>query len=325
MVTIRLIAAFAACAATALPAAAQNWPIRPVTMVVPYTAGGAADVSGRIFAMRLSELLGQQVIVENISGAGGMTGSARVAKAPPDGYQFVRGDMGTHAQNQSLYKKALYNAATDFAPVALLTETPQILVARKDFPANTLAEFIIYAKANQAKMQYGSPGAGSPPHLACALLNPTIGINATHIPYRGSGQVMQDLIVGRFDYSCAPSTVAIPLIESELVKAIAILSKNRSATLPTLATAQEQGLTDFDVSAWGAFFLPKGTRAEIVRKLHDATVATMETPSVQARLKENGVTVVASERRSTEYLQKFVESEIEKGATAIKAGGVIAD
>ena len=157
--------------ATARSEAAPDWPARPVTMVVPLAAGGLVDVVGRLLASRLSELLGQPVIVENVGGAGGMTGAARVAKASPNGYQFVLGTAGTHAQNQTLYKRPLYNAATDFAPVALVTQQPLLLLARKDLPARNLPEFISYSKANQAKMQYGSSGAGSPPHLACALLN----------------------------------------------------------------------------------------------------------------------------------------------------------
>src|SRR5215470_11396364 len=165
-------------------AAAQDWPARPVTMVIPFAAGGALDVLGRILMPRLSEVLGRPVIIENVGGAGGMTGAARVAKATPDGYQFVLGGASTHAVNQTLYKKPLYDAATDFAPVALIIEQPLLLIVRKDFPASNLAEFITYAKANQEKMQYGSGGAGSTPHLDYALLNATIGVSITHVPYR---------------------------------------------------------------------------------------------------------------------------------------------
>ena len=164
-----------------VPSVAQDWPTRPVTMVVPFAAGGASDVIGRILSPHLSEILRQQVIIENIGGAGGMIGAQRVAKAAPDGYQFVLGNAGTHAQNQTLYKHPLYNAATDFAPVALIAEQPIVLIARKDLPANNLQEFIAYAKANQAKMQYGSAGAGTAVHLACALLNAAIGVDVTHV------------------------------------------------------------------------------------------------------------------------------------------------
>src|SRR6266571_7982670 len=202
------------------PALSQDWPTRPVTMVVPFAAGGPADTVGRILAPGLSELLGQQVIIENVGGSGGMTGAARVAKAAPDGYQFVLGNVGTHAANQTFYKAPLYNAATDFAPVMLIAETPLLLLARKDLPADDLPAFTAYAKAHQAKMQFGSGGAGSASHLACMLLNAAIGVNVTHVPYRGAAPAMQDLIAGRIDYQCPDSPIAIAQIESRTIKAI---------------------------------------------------------------------------------------------------------
>ncbi len=303
-------------------AAAQSWPSRPLSMAVPLAAGGAGDVLARILASRLSELLGQQVIVENVGGAGGMTGASRVARAAPDGYQFVLGNVGTHAANQTLYEKPLYNAATDFAPVALIAEQPIVLIARRDFSANNLRDFIGYAKANRAKMQYGSAGVGSAVHLACALLNAEIGVEITHVPYRGGNPAMQDLIAGRTDYQCALPADAMPQIESNTVKAISILSLDRSPILPTLASAHEQGLTNFTASVWSAFFFPKGTPAAIVRQLNEATVATLETPGVQTKLQAMGATVVAPARRSPEYLRQFVESEIAKWAAVIKAAGI---
>ena len=305
-------------------AAAQSWPTRPLTMVVPLAAGGAGDVMARMLASRLSELLGQQVVVENVGGGGGMTGASRVARATPDGYQFLYGSVGTHAASQTLYEKPLYNAASDFAPVALIAEAPIVLIARRDYPANNLQDFIDYAKANQTKMQYGSAGAGSAVHLACALLNAEIGVKITHVPYRGGNPAMQDLIAGRTDYQCALPADAIPQIESKTVKAIAILSLDRLPTLPTLASAHEQGLTNFTASVWSAFFFPKGTPASIVRQLNEATIATMETSWVQTKLHEMGATVVSPARRSPEYLQQFVGSEIAKWAVVIKAAGISA-
>jgi tripartite-type tricarboxylate transporter receptor subunit TctC len=302
------------------PAAAESWPARPLTMVVPFAAGGGTDVLGRIVGRRLSEILGQQVIIENVGGAGGMVGSARVVKAPPDGYQFVVGSRAD-AINQTLYKNPLYNFATDLAPVALIADQPTILVARKDLPAGNLPEFIAYGRANQAAMQMGSAGAGSTGHLDCMLLNAAIGINVTHVPYRGGGPAIQDLIAGRIDYFCTLSATAKPQIESNLIKAIAILSRERSAMLPQLASAREQGV-DFEASTWFGFFFPKGTPEPIIQKLHDATVAAMDTPSVQERLKEVGAVTVAPERRSPAYLQKFVLSEIEKNAAPIKGAGL---
>jgi len=322
---IRIIAAVVALLGASVAASAQNWPTRPVTMVVTYTAGGTTDIVGRILASRLSEVLGQQVVVENIGGAGGMAGASRVAKAPPDGYQFVLGNVGTHAQNQTLYKNPLYNAATDFAPVALLVNLPMLMVTRTTLPPNNLQEFIAYAKTNQTKMQYGSAGTGAPTHLSCALLNAAIGVNITHVPYRGSSQALQDMIAGRIDYHCLNAAAAIPHVEGKTAKAITMFTKERSPAFPTLATADEQGLKDFVADNWLAFFLPKGTPAAIVQKLHDAAVATITTPAVVARLKETGSDVVAPERRSPEYLQKFVESEIEKWAAPIKAAGVVGE
>src|SRR5438128_3490515 len=237
------------------PAVAQSWPARPLTMVVPFAAGGGTDVLGRIIGRRLSEILAQQVIIENVGGAGGMVGSARVAKAAPDGYQFVLGSRAD-AINQTLYKNPLYNFATDLAPVVLIADQPTLLVARKDFPADNLREFIAYAKANQASMQMASAGAGSTGHLDCMLLNAAIGVNVTHIPYRGGGPAMQDLIAGRIDYQCLDTAIANPQIESGTIKALAILTRERSSTLPALASAHEQGLTDFAASNWSAFFLP---------------------------------------------------------------------
>jgi tripartite-type tricarboxylate transporter receptor subunit TctC len=291
-------------------------------MVVPFAAGGPADTVGRILAQRLSELLGQQVVVENVGGAGGMTGSDRVAKAAPDGYQVVLGNVGTHAANQTFYKNPLYNAATDFAPVMLVAETPLVLLARKDLPADTLPEFIAYARANGAKMQYGSGGAGSASHLACVLLNAAIGASATHVPYRGAAPAMQDLIAGRIDYQCPDTPIAIGQIEAKTIKAIAILTRERSPNLPALASAHEQGLTGFDAANWFAIFAPRGTPATIVRKLHAASVAAIETPAVQARLREVGADLAAPARRSPDYLQTFVEAEIAKWAAPIRASGL---
>jgi tripartite-type tricarboxylate transporter receptor subunit TctC len=307
------------------PAVAQEWPSRPVTLVVPFAAGGPIDTIGRILSTRLAELLGQQVIVENVGGAGGMTGTARVAKATPDGYQVVLGNVGTHAGNQTLYRHPLYNAATDFAPVILVVELPLVLVARKDLPPDDLPGFLAYAKANQVTMQFGSGGAGSATHLACALLNAAAGIGVTHVPYRGGAPAMQDLIAGRIDYLCVDTPVALPQIESKTVKPIAVLTRGRSPSLPALASAHEQGLADFAATNWAGLFLPKDTPAPIVAKLHDATVAAMETPSVQAQMKKVGADLVAPERRSPAYLQRFVETEIEKWAGPIKASGLRAD
>jgi tripartite-type tricarboxylate transporter receptor subunit TctC len=325
MSRIRIIAVLAALAAMNAPAGAQKWPTRPVTMVVPFAAGGGFDVMGRVFAQRLSETLGQQVIVENISGAAGIVGTNRVAKAAPDGYMFLLGSVGTQAYNPALYKKLPYNPAADFAPVALFAEQPMVLITRKDFPASNLQEFIAYVKENGVKLQYGSAGVGSTTHVGCALLNAAAGINITHIPYRGGGPAMVDLMAGHVDYMCAANVSAVPQIASKTLKGIAILARSRSPLLPSLATAHEQGLTNFEAVTWNAFFMPKGTPAATVKKLNDATIEAMNNPAVKDRMQELGVATVAAERRSPDYLQKFVESEIAKWAAVIEAAGISMD
>jgi tripartite-type tricarboxylate transporter receptor subunit TctC len=304
------------------PAAA--WPERPVTMVVPFAAGGGTDLLGRIVGRRLSEILGQQVIIENVGGAGGMVGSARVVKAPPDGYQFVVGTTAD-AINQTLYKAPLYNFATDLVPAGLIGNQPSVLLTRKDFPAANFREFAAYAKANQSSLQFASAGTGSTGHLFCSLLNAALGINVTHVPYRGGGPAMQDLIAGRTDYICTLSPTAKPSMDGNLVKAMALLSRERSPMLPDLPTAHEQGLTDFDTDTWFGLFFPRGTPEPIVRRLNQAIAAAIDTPSVQEQLKEIAASVTAPDRRSPEYLRKLVESEIAKLGAAIRAAGISAN
>ena len=305
----------------ASPVKAEDWPTRPLTMVNPFAAGGPNDVMARLFAQRMGEILGQPVIVENIGGAGGMNGADRVAKAAPDGYTFLQGTVGTQAQNQTLFKKPAYDSTKDFAPVALAVEAPLVLIARKDFPARDMKEFVAYAKAHGDKMQYASAGTGSAIHLGCALVNQVTGVDVVHVPYRGANPAMQDLISGRVDYLCDIITTAKPQIDAGTVKPIAILTKARSKVLPDVATAIEQG---FDVEAytWNAFFLPKGTPEAIVQKLNHATVEAMRTPSVREKLESAGLQFVSDERTTPEYLAKFVQSEIAKWAVPIKAGGI---
>jgi tripartite-type tricarboxylate transporter receptor subunit TctC len=273
----------------------------------------------------MSEVLGQQVVIENVGGAGGMTGAARVAQSAPDGYTIGLGTVGTHAQGQSLYKKPLYNAATDFTPVALIAEVPIVLIARKDFPAGNLKEFVDYSKKNQDKMTFGSAGAGSATHLGCVVVNTAMGTNITHVPYRGTGPAMQDLQGGRIDFLCEIVSTAKPQIDGSTVKAIAILTKQRSPALPNVPTAAEQGVPDVEAYTWNAIFLPKGAPDAIVKKLHDATLAAMHTPNVKERLEGLGAMIVADDRATPQYLGNFVKSEIDKWAAPIKASGATAD
>jgi tripartite-type tricarboxylate transporter receptor subunit TctC len=314
--------AIAACAY--LPAAAQEWPNRPLTMVIPTAAGGGADILGRILAARLAEILGQPVVIENVGNA--VAATNRIAKGVPDGYHFNLGGTAHLAFHPTIYKTPVYNARTDFAPVALAIEQPFLLVTRTDFPANNLPEFIAYTTANQGKLQYGSgAGTGSGNHMSCEMLNAAIGVKVTHVPYRDIGPLTQDMIAGRMDYQCPLPGTMIPLIQTTKLKGIATLGKGRLAALPNLASAHEQGLTDFEAPNWYGFFMPKGTPEPIIRKLNAAAIATLDTPSVQQRLGAVAATVVAPERRSPEYLRKFVTSEIEKWAVPIRTSGTLVE
>jgi tripartite-type tricarboxylate transporter receptor subunit TctC len=304
---------------------AQTYPSRPIVIVVPFAAGGSFDVLGRIVAARMSELLGQPVTVENTTGAGGIVGVNRVVNSPPDGYTLLLGTVGTHAYNQTIYKKRRYDAINDFTPVTLFSEQPMVLEARKELSANSLKEFIAILKADAKKMQYGSAGVGTTTHLACSLLNAKIGVSVTHVPYRGGAPATNDLIGGQIDYLCGNLGAATPLIISKQVKAIALLSHDRSPLMPELATAHEQGISDIDVTTWTAFFLPKGAPKPIVDKLNEVTHATMDTPAIKSRLLEIGITGIASERRSPQYLAQFVIDEVRRWEGPIKSAGLQVD
>jgi tripartite-type tricarboxylate transporter receptor subunit TctC len=321
-IAFTLASAFAAACGSF--AHAQDWPVRPVTLVVPYAAGGPNDSQARILAARLGELLHQQFIIENVGGAGGMTGANRVAKAAPDGYTLLLGGLAVLGQIPTLYKKPLYNAVTDFEHVFLFAESARILITRKDLPADNLAEFIAYAKANQDHMQYASAGAGSGSHVCAILLDSLIGTHIAHVPYRGTGPAMQDLVAGRVDFTCEQISTAYPQIKAGTVKALATLASERQPMLADLPTAKEGGL-ELDCSVWISLEFPKGTAGAIVRRLAEAANAAVETPAVRERFENLGVAVVAPQRRTPEYLTRFVPREIEKWAGPIRASGVHAD
>jgi tripartite-type tricarboxylate transporter receptor subunit TctC len=306
-------------------AQAQTYPSRPLTLVVPFAAGGGVDVNARILAQRMGELLGETIVVENIGAAAGMAGGARVAKAAPDGYTFEIGNVGTHAYNQTLYKKPLYNAVTDFTPVGLATESPRILIVRKDLPVANLQELVAYIRANVNRMQFASAGVGSATHLPCVLFNLAIGVNVTHVPYRGEGPAIQDLIGGRTDYMCATIQTGAAQANQGAVKPIAVLAEKRVAIVPDVPTSGEQGIMGIESSAWNAFFLPKGVADPIVRKLNKAMSDALDDPAVRMRLQELGLEIVPPERRTPEYLAKLVPEEIARWAKPIEAAGISGD
>ena len=314
--------AFAALLASAVMAAAQDWPTRTMALVVPFAAGGGVDLSARIQAQRMGELLGQTVVVENVGAAAGMAGSMRVAKAAPDGYTFLIGNTGTHAYSQKLLKKPPYNAIEDFTPVGLVTESPRILLVRKDLPVSNLQEFIAYVKANEVRMQFGSAGVGSGTHLPCVLLNLAIGVNVTHVPYRGAGPVMQDLIGGRIDYMCDTIQTGAAQAKQGTVKAIAVMAPNRVPVIPDVPTTGEQGLAGVEASVWNAFFLPKGAPQPIVRKLNKAMSDTLDDPAIHKRLEELGLVILPPEQRTPEYLAQYLPQEIERWGKVIRAAGI---
>jgi tripartite-type tricarboxylate transporter receptor subunit TctC len=319
------VATLGALLALTAGASAQNYPTRPITMVIPFAPGGPTDVLGRLIGVRIGEILGQQVVIENVGGAGGMTGSRRGADAPPDGYTVVLGTVGTHAQGQTLYKKPLYDALADFTPVALLAEVPLVLITRKDLPANNLNEFIAYAKANQAKMQYGSAGVGAASHLGCVLLNYVMDTKITHVPYRGTGPATQDLLGGRIDFLCQAITAAKSQIDGGTVRAPALLDAARSPALPNVPTALEQGVKGLEAYTWNALFLPKNAPAAVVKTLNAAAIQALKSPELRDRLQSLGAQIVSDDRTSPQYLAQFVKSEIEKWAPPIRASGVFAD
>jgi tripartite-type tricarboxylate transporter receptor subunit TctC len=301
-----------------LPALAQDWPARELTLVVPFPAGGDDDILARMLSPRLAQLLGQPLNVENVPGAGGTTGALRVANAPPDGYEILLGTSATHALSQTLLKKPPYNAVTDFTPIALIAEQPFVVVARKSLPGGRVEDLVAYAKANPRTVQFASSGEGSSTHLVCTLFNAAAGIRAHHIAYNGGVPAMRDVVSERIDYYCPALTVAIAPISRQDVKAIAILARSRAQVLPELASAHEQGVADFSAWTWFALFAPRGVPDAVASKLHEAAAAAIGMPFMQARLKQFGAEVVAPERRSQAYLQKFVETEIAKWASDLK-------
>jgi tripartite-type tricarboxylate transporter receptor subunit TctC len=303
------------------PARAQDWPEKTITLIVPFAAGGGIDASARVQALTLAEVLKQGVVVENIGAAGGTVGTARAAKAEPDGYTMLIGNSGTHAYAATLYKSLPYDPVKDFEPVAMTTDSPRILLVRKDLPVNNLKEFIAYTKANQGKMQYGSAGVGSGTHLPCTLLNTVMGVNVVHVPYRGAGPAMTDLVGGRLDYMCDTIQTGAEQARGGTVKGIAVMGPRRVPIID-LPTTAEAGLDGVDATVWNGFFFPKGTPRAIVLKMNKALNAMIERPVVKQRMAEFGLTILPPEQRTPEYLASFLPQDIERWGKVIRDAGL---
>jgi tripartite-type tricarboxylate transporter receptor subunit TctC len=300
-------------------AQAQNYPTKTVTIIVPFAAGGPADITGRVVADIFSRHLGQQAVVENVVGAGGTVGATRAARAAPDGYTLISGHMGTHAAAPAFYPKLAYDPQKDFEPVGLIAEQPELLAVRKDIPANNLKEFIAWAKANEKTINMGHAGVGSVSYVGCLLLNSAIGIKPTMVPFTGTAPVMTAILAGQIDYDCDPILGPLPHVLAGTVKALAIASKKRSPLLPDVPTSYEQGLPEFDYAPFYALFAPKGTPKEIVDKLAEALNKGLSEEAVQKRLGALGADIAEPNRRGPKALAELVKSEVARLTPILKA------
>ena len=331
--TLRALARALVCAAAAAAqvaagagaAAGQEWPIRPVTMVIPFAAGGPVDTIGRLLAQYLGDELGHQMVIENVGGAGGMIGAARVAKGDPDGYTVLLAGSAVLALNQAIYKKSLVDGARDFTLVSLFADSARLLLVRKDFPAKSLKEFVAYAKANVATIQYGSAGVGSGSHVCAVLLDGVIGTKVPHVPYRGSALAMQDLVAGRLDYVAEQISTAVGHVEGGSIRAISMMGLERSPVVPAVPTSEEEGFKGLDCGSWAALAYPKGVPAPIVQRLAAAVDKAVELPALKQRFDKIGVSIPGRGRRTPEHLAGFVPEEIERWGKAIRGAGISQD
>ena len=295
---------------TQIQAVAQDYPSRTITVIVPFAAGGPADITGRIVADILSRHLGQSAVVENVTGAGGTLGAQRAAKANPDGYTLLSGHMGTNAAAPMFYPNLGYDPQKDFEPISLTAEYPEVLVVRKDFPANTFKEFIAYAKANEGKLNMGHAGVGSVSYIGCLLLNAAIGIKPTMVPFTGTAPMLNAIVAGQIDYGCDPVLGPVGQIKAGNVKALAVAAKARSALVPDVPTSYEQGVPQFDCAPFYAMFAPKGTPKAVIDKIVAAMTKGLSEDAVQKRFAELGASVPEPARRGPKPLSDIVASEI---------------
>jgi tripartite-type tricarboxylate transporter receptor subunit TctC len=300
-------------------AQAQDYPTRTATVIVPFAAGGPADITGRIVADIFSRYLGQKFVVENVVGAGGTTGAARAARAPADGYTILSGHLGTNALAPAFYPNLAYDPQKDFEPIGLTAEYPELLVVRKEFPADNLKDFVAYAKANPEKLNVGHAGLGSVSYIGCLLLHSAIGIKPTMIPFTGTAPVLNAMLSGQVDYECDPVLGTLSQVQAGNVKALAVAAKKRSPLLPDVPTSYEQGLPEFDIAPFYAVFVPTGTPQAIVDKLADALSKGLNEDAVKKRLAELGAESVEQERRGPKALTDLIKAESARLLPILKA------
>jgi tripartite-type tricarboxylate transporter receptor subunit TctC len=311
-----LAAALALAASTAM---AQTYPSRPVTIIVPFAAGGPTDIIARISGEYFSKALGQQFVVENVAGAGGTTGITRGAQARPDGYTIMMGHMGTHGAAPALYANLKYDPAKDFTPIGLVAGTPILIVARKDFPAANLKEFVAKVKDPAAKVKQAHAGVGSVSFTTCTLLTSQLNTKSIVAAYRGTGPALNDLVGGQVDYMCDQIVNLVEQVKGGAIRAYAIATPERSPALPNVPTTKEAGLPDYQVSAWNALFAPKGIPQDVAAKLNATLVAALEDANTRRRLLELGSVLPDKAGRSPQALQKLVESEVARWNPILKA------
>jgi tripartite-type tricarboxylate transporter receptor subunit TctC len=290
-------------------------------MIVPFAAGGPTDVVARIVGEHMSRTLGQQIVIENVAGAGGTTGITRGAESAPDGYTIMMGHMGTHGAAPAVYPELKYDPAKDFTPIGLAAGTPILIVAKKGFPAKDLKEFVAYVKANSEKLNEAHAGVGSVSFTTCSLLNSILGANPTRVVYRGTGPALNDLVAGQVDYMCDQIVNLVPQIQAGTIKAFAVALPARSPALPDVPTTVEGGLPEFQVSAWNAVFAPKGIPPEIAKKLNDALRKALADEGTRKRLLDLGGDLTNVAALSPEGLQKHVEAEVARWNKVLKATG----
>ena len=316
-------AALAAVLTLAAPAAAQDtFPQRQITMVVPFAAGGTTDVIGRIMADDMSRTLGHQILVENVTGAGGTVGVGRVMKAAPDGYTLLMGNLGTQAASVGLYPKLAYDPRTDFEPIMNAAATPMLVVAKKDLPVKDFREFVALLKAKGETLNYGTGGVGATSHLTCLFLDSLVGAKPQHVPFRGSGPALNALLAGQIDYVCDQTVAVVPQIQAGSVKGLVVAVPNRLGVVPDVPTSAEQGLAEFQATGWNALFAPKGTPAPVLEKLNAAARAALANETTRKRLLELGAELPDAAGQTREALGQLVASEIDKWVPVIKKAGV---